>query len=95
MNDRTVYQHGTTVRFTCEFYDFDGLLKSPNIVKLKVYDNRYNLIFESLNVTQVSEGKYQFDYVPEEDNRVYYYEWYGELDGTPSLRRGSFITKFI
>lgn len=95
MTDRTTYQYGTTVRFTCEFYDFDKNLKSPNVVKVKIYDYKYNLVFESSNVTKVDEGKYYFDYVPENENKVYYYEWYGEIDGTPSLRRGSFMTKFI
>lgn len=95
MYDKPVYQHGNTIRLTCEFFDFDGIPKSPDDVKIRIYDYKYNVIDEFNNATKTEEGKYYFDYVSETENKTYYYEWYGQLDGTPSLRRGSFITKFI
>lgn len=89
------YQSGNTVRLTCEFYDFVGNLTNPNIVKLKIYDYKYNLLEEYTNITNVEIGKYYFDYVTDDKNKSYIYEWYGELEGTPSLKRGSFLTKFM
>jgi hypothetical protein len=89
------YQSGNTVRLSCEFYDFDKEMKDPTIIKLKIYDYKYNLLDEFTNVIRSEMGKYYFDYVTDVDNKTYIYEWYGELDGTPSLRRGSFITKFM
>lgn len=89
------YQSGNTVRLTCEFYDFSGGLSDPSSVKLRIYDYKYKLIDEYTNATKTEMGKYYFDYVTDENNKTYIYEWYGELEGTPSLKRGSFLTKFI
>jgi hypothetical protein len=82
------YQQGNGVRLTAEFRDWDGALKDPQLVKVIVYDANFVKLGEwpmtAANHTGI--GKYQFDYVPVQFG-IFYYEWYGELDGFPSLRR--------
>lgn len=93
----SIFQNGNTVRLSCSFYDFDGTLKDPNIVKIKFYGNNMNLINEFTNVQRVDIGKFYYDYIIENTNKNirHYYEWYAEIDGVPSLKRSSFITRFI
>lgn len=96
MNNKesNVYQYGTTVRFECSFFNFDGQLIDPETVKVKVYDYKYVVIFEA-NGMKNSQGKYFYDYTTESKEKKLFYEWYGEIDGKPSLKRGEFSTKFI
>lgn len=35
MTNKDVYQSGNTIRLTCEFFDFDGLKKDPQTIKVK------------------------------------------------------------
>lgn len=94
MLDR-IYQTGNTVRLTCEFFDFNGEKAVPQIVKVKLYDERYNVKSEITNIQEESAGKYFLDYVTEDEGAKIYYEWYAEIDGTPSLKRASFTTRFV
>lgn len=97
MHVNNVYQSGNTVRLTCEFYDFDNEIKDPNIIKIKLYDNKFNVTDEILNIQRVDTGRYYYDYITDVDsaNKKHYYEWYAEIDGVPSLKRSSFMTRFI
>lgn len=95
MTNKDVYQSGNTIRLTCEFFDFDGLKKDPQIIKVKIYDYKYNVISEITNVERIDIGKYYLDYIAEGENKKHYYEWYAEIDGTPSLKRSSFTTRFV
>lgn len=96
-NGIRVYQYGNTVRFECIFYDFDGEKIKPNMIKLTVYNSKKDVVFfQSLgDDNQKSLGEYYFDYTTEQKEQKLYYEWYGEIDGKPSLKRGEFMTKFI
>jgi hypothetical protein len=92
------YQTGNTIRLTCIFRDFDGVLRNPNLVKVKIYDQTYKVIQEeSLGLANnTADGEYFYDYtIPLDARGKMYYEWYGEISGNPSLKRDSFKVTFI
>jgi hypothetical protein len=93
----STYQYGNTVRLECNFYDFSGLSVNPDFVKVVIYNSKYEVIFtETLSISNRSDvGKYFYDYITEKKEQKIYYEWYGEINGKPSIKRGQFITKFI
>lgn len=95
----TVYQSGNTVRLECTFEDFNGYKVDPDTIKVIFYDYRYTKINEIIIglSNKKSTGVYYYDYVTpvNEENKRVYYEWYGEIDGTPALKRGSFIVRFV
>lgn len=85
------FQQGNTARFEGEFYDFTEQLVDPATVKFKVYDSQWTQVFETTIGAEgrTETGKYFFDYVctPLGDLT---FEWYGEINGKPSLYRGPF-----
>ncbi|AYP68273.1 hypothetical protein PQE75_gp206 [Bacillus phage vB_BcoS-136] len=92
-----IYQYGDTVRLSCLFRNFDGEKVSPSLVKVIIYNSKYEIIKqEILGLSNMFDvGEYFYDYTTENKEQKLYYEWYAEIDGTPSLKRGQFITKFI
>ena len=91
---------GNTYRFFCDFYNFAGALADPSLIKFKIYDAKYQLESEvSVNMVsnKIRTGKYFYDYIiPTEDlDKKFYFEFYGELEGKPSIYRDEFIVKFI
>ena len=92
-----VYQSGNTIRLTCELCDFDGKITDPQIIKIKLYDQKFNVIKEIEDIQRIDIGKFYYDFITDNNNsnKRYYYEWYAEIDGTPSLKRSSFMTRFI
>lgn len=90
-----IYQTGNTVRLTCEFFDFNGEAADPPIVKIKLYDRSYDVIEEITNIQREESGEYFYDYTTNDKGAKIYYEWYAEIEGTPSLKRSSFTTRFI
>ena len=88
------YQYGNTIRLECIFRDFEGVKVDPSIIKIIIYDNRNQKIFEGTGIKR-SVGEYYYDYTTESKQDKITYEWYGEIDGKPSVRRGQFMTKFI
>lgn len=97
MDSYSVYQHGNTVRFECSFFDFDKTSVDPQLVKFIIYNNKYEIILENIlaDSNKIGVGDYFFDYITTKEIKKYYYEWYGEINGTPSIKRGQFATKFI
>ena len=91
------YQYGTTVRLECAFYDFDDVKINPDSVKIIIYNARYEILIEQTLVIdgQKNIGEFFYDYITESKKQTIYYEWYGEINGKPSLKRGEFTTKFI
>lgn len=93
------YLMGNTLRIIARFRDFDNKLTDPQLVKFILYDHRYNKIEEHVlsDANRIEKGIYFYDYVINNDNksRTYYYEFYGEIGGKPSLNRGSFRARFI
>lgn len=96
-NKVNTYQYGNTVRFECTFYDFNGNKIDPDMVKIVVYNYKYQVLFtEVLGINNKKNvGEYFFDYVTESKEQKLFYEWYGEIDGKPSLKREEFMTRFI
>lgn len=93
-----VYHAGNTVRLQCIFEDFDGIRVDPDVVKISFYDSKYNKLDEVILGTsnQTDVGVYFYHFVTDnEEEKRYVYEWYGELNGLPSLKRSSFRTVFI
>ncbi|UUV46205.1 hypothetical protein [Bacillus phage vB_BanS-Thrax2] len=92
-----IYQYGDTVRFECVFYNFEGEKIDPQLIKVIIYDQKYKELKSEVltSVNKKDIGEYFYDYTTPKKEQKLYYEWYGEIDGTPSLRRGSFMTKFI
>lgn len=92
-----VYQYGNTVRFECSFYNFSDEKIDPSFVKIIIYDKNYNVLSENTlgAANKLAIGDYFYDYATEEKEQKIYYEWYGEINGKPSVKRKSIITKFI
>lgn len=92
-----IYQYGDTVRFECVFYNFEGEKVDPQLIKVVIYDQKYREVKTEVltSVNKKAVGEYFYDYTTPKKEQKLYYEWYGEIDGTPSLRRGSFMTRFI
>lgn len=90
---------GNTVRLEANFKDFGGLPVNPQIVKIRIYNQKFEVINEvSVPFKQGSPtGSFTFDYIVPQNflNQRVYYEWYGEISGSPSLNRGSFKVVFI
>jgi hypothetical protein len=93
------YQAGNTVRLHCTFTNFSGVPTDPSVIKVRVYDQKYNLIKDNILSSDNRDdvGVYFFDYTIPMDfvNQKIVYEWYGEIGGYPSLSRGKFKVIFI
>lgn len=96
-NKTNTYQYGNTIRFECSFYDFDNEKVDPDIVKMIIYNYKYEILHEvCLTQNDRSDvGDYIYDYPTDKKEQKLYYEWYGKINGKPALRRGEFMTKFI
>lgn len=92
--DIGVYQYGSTVRLECTFYNFENEIIDPSLVRVKVYDYKYNVILDEIG-TKITTGKYLYDFVIPPKEQKLIYEWYGEIDGKPSIKRAEFIAKFV
>lgn len=90
---------GNTVRFYCDFYNFAKAKTDPSLIKFKIYDSKYELLEEiSLNLvtSKISTGSYFYNFiVPMEYlNKRFYYEFYAEIEGLPSIYRDEFYVNF-
>jgi hypothetical protein len=91
------YNSGTTVRLTCTFYDFADEVVRPTIVILRLYNYKQERI-EEFNIdpsTQHPDGHFYYDYITPVKPGTFHYEWWGEIDGKPSLLRDSVTTQFV
>ena len=91
-----VYLVGDTIRLTAEFRDWDGVLKNPTEIKLKILDSKYNeLESHDLGLSNnESVGKYFFDY-PASLIGDFIYEWEALADGTPNVYRSQFKVRML
>lgn len=90
-----VYQSGNTVRLECKFYDFYNNPVNPDVVKIILYNYKYEILKEFLVNQSADVGSYYFDYKTEDEPQRLFYEWYGEINGKPSIKRGELYTRFI
>jgi hypothetical protein len=90
------YQSGNTIRCEVEFTNFAGEFTDPTTVKFITYDQAYKKLTEvTLTSGNKSEvGKWFYDLtVPTMDSKskegVIFYEWYGDINGKPTVKRES------
>lgn len=98
LEQTNTYQAGNTIRLLCIFEDFDGNRVNPNNVRITFYNYKYEKIQENvLSINNRQElGVYFFNYLTSKNSEQrIIYEWYGEIGGFPSIKRGSFRTVFI
>ena len=92
------YQSGNLIRLHAQFKDFDGQPVEPSLVRVIIYDNKYTKL-EELTVQKqegLGVGEYVLDYISSPLMKgSYFYEWYGEIEGAPSLRRDTFTLGFM
>lgn len=90
------YQLGNTVRLIAQFKDWDGNPVDPVLIKVVFYDTQFKKISEhSIGpANRLDTGSYYFDYVPDTVG-TFFYEWYAEIDGLPSLKRASLTVRRI
>lgn len=87
---------GDTVRLKAEFKDFDGEYRSPENVKLKIYDNAKNQIEDDIDVEPYEIGKYRYDYtISNKGVGPIVVEFQGELDSKPILGRITLDRKWV
>lgn len=85
------------MRLIGEFFDFNGEPKDPQLIKIVIYDYKYRVVDEIPigDSNKISIGRYYYDFITKKESDKYIYEWYGEIDGNPSLDRNVFMTNFI
>jgi hypothetical protein len=89
---------GTAIRAVNTFYNFENTPQDPNVVKVKIYDRRYQMVGDYVltDANKLSEGKYFYDYVtPTERNQKFIIEFYGEIAGNPTIERQQIFTTFL
>lgn len=92
------YQAGNTIRLVCTFKDFNGVKINPTNTKISFYNYKYERLQQTtLSITnRLETGVYFYNYItPSTLEQRIIYEWYGEINGLPSIKRGSFRTVFI
>jgi hypothetical protein len=96
------YQSGNTVRIEAEFKNFTGAYIDPTVVKFIIYDQTYVKMSETaLTVGNRQEtGKWFYDFTlpvmsSGSKKGILYCEWYGEIDGKPSIKRETLEVSFI
>lgn len=87
---------GDTVRIKAEFRDFEDNLVSPNGVTFTMYDGKRAVLGDVVNLSPVSTGVYQLDYVvPSTGTDPLCYEVKGTLDSLPILARAELNRKWV
>ena len=81
-----------TVRLLVFFKDFDGKAITPTEVKLTIYSTDETIKEEITDgIINISEGKYQYDYVATDS---FIYEFSGFYNSLPILSRELCTVKF-
>lgn len=82
------YQAGNTIRLRAKFKGWDDEPLDPGLVKVLIYDGAWKKLREEPlgPANRIDVGYYYFDFVPDRA-AAHIIEWYGEIDGLPSLKR--------
>lgn len=83
-----MFYKDSNVRFEVTWYDWNEQPTNPSLVKFRLYDGDDMIVDGS--ATNNGTGKYFYDYTPTIANKKLIWEWYGEIDGTPNVKRGTF-----
>lgn len=93
------YQAGNTVRLNCTFTDFSNNPIDPANIRVRIYNQQYLLLSDTIlpSANRDDVGVYFYDYTIPIGmvNQKIIYEWYGEVNGFPTLDRGNFKVTFI
>ena len=96
------YQSGNTIRCEVEFTDFAGQYTDPTVVKFITYDQTYTKLNEVILTSgnKTSVGKWFYDYTlpsitTSSKSGTIYYEWMGEINGKPSVKRDALVISFV
>lgn len=84
---------GSTVRLSSKFTDFKGDVVTPQLVRLVIYNYKYVVLEEHTVSTKNDQNEYIHNFITNAKPMTYIVEWYGEIDGYPSIHRESFITR--
>lgn len=91
-------QRGNTVRLTAQFRSWAGVAADPDSVTVRIFDSRLQQLQEALlgAANRTATGAYYYDWsTPSGDSVRYYFEFVGQLEGTPALGRSAFETVFV
>lgn len=84
---------GNAYKMEAHFSDWEDkeLIIDPTVVKFKILDIQFNSVEEHILGPQnrIAKGVYQYFFVPSKPG-MYYYEWWADIEGLPSLIRESF-----
>lgn len=96
MNNGKYYLVGNTIYIDGFFYDLNNQPCNPQMVKLIIYNDKYIKIDEIIlnDSHKIKNGHYRCPYKFDNVGQ-YVYEFYGEIDGMPSLKRELINIKFI
>lgn len=89
------YPSGTTVRLSCTFQNDQNVNVDPQIVRLTLFNYKYEILEEISVSSKTDVGVFYFDYITPSKPQTIIYEWHGEIDGLPSIKRDKFVTEFI
>lgn len=90
----STYTTGTTVRMSALFADWEGEATEPALVKFILYTSTFEKLSETSVSGRLSDGSYYHDFHHLMDQSLIY-EWYAEIEGTPSLKRGRITFKKV
>lgn len=85
---------GNTITLSCMFKNPDGVISNPDIVKIRFYNYKYDLLDEFIlgESNRRLSGEYYFYYTTPNESKNFCYEWYSEYAGKPILTRDLFKT---
>jgi hypothetical protein len=89
---------GDTVILRATFYAFNGILTSPTVVTLRLYDVARKQVGEDIPVNStylVSTGVYEYPYTIPDGYGNLTFEFTGILDGFPAVARGTIEREWI
>ncbi|OUS70312.1 hypothetical protein B1748_29190 [Paenibacillus sp. MY03] len=89
-------QRGNTVRLMATFRDWDDDPIDPDIVKVIIYDRKWQQLSDNElgPGNRIETGQYFYDHMPDQTG-TFYVEWHGRISGQPSLYRDTLTVRDI
>lgn len=86
---------GNTVKVTCQVRDFNDELIDPAEIKLRIYDEKYNLLNEYTSIDKNGIGNYAYTLTLPETAGAYILEWYASIESYPFVKRKLIRIAFV
>lgn len=97
--NRYEFLGGDTIKITGKFKDYDETLVDPTDLQLKVYNGKFNLVdtVSGANIIKDYVGVFHTEYKLPDVSQPWelIFEWYGLVQGKPSLERIRVLVKFV